>query len=204
MSGEVKAPNPNAAANRHKLAIGCGTLFGLAVLMAVIGTIAGAGHDTPAAAPAAAPAPAPVHPTIAAADRTITHVEADGDQLWVLATLAEPRTELDPLLAAGTVLSNVGKRLKAGAPDAPAAITAVHLKLRITGEDRLGNKGDAGFMTLDAAAADLRAANYANLDPLGVLNLAVPTDIDHRLADESLIVLCRDPAATPEFCARAR
>lgn len=182
---------PKEKSTPRRIAVGCGSLFAISLFVGVISAIIGGGSSKQAASEM---------PALATIDPTIKNVELAGDQLWIMATLPEPMSDLDTFIAAGALLKKVGRNLQHGVREFRPTTKDVHFKIRVEGQDRLGNKGDAGYVTLNVSADDMRHAKFDNIDDISALDLATPTDLGHPLVDNGIIALCGDENHESEFC----
>jgi hypothetical protein len=153
--------------------------------------------------PAAAKTQRPIT-NIQTADSAVRSVEHHGSDLIIkLFYPSEPDTGDFVSMAAGS-LQNIGRRIKAGAPDAP--ISAKRLLISVTSrvKNRLGEERDAPVFGASYSISDLRKARYENLTAGDVLGLATDVYATKGAGEIELQTWCAQRAnLAPHFCQTA-
>lgn len=152
------------------------------------------------------PVEAPQGPqSIKAEDGMIKSVEVSGDTLIVRADLGEQWDSPSYVIALGEVAQSVGKAIQHGPhTENLTGVTTVMVQADAPTQDRLGNAAAAPFAIFSLPVKDLRAANYANLQWAGVLDLADHVQIISPAGLTSIAAFCASkPDSAPHFCAKA-
>jgi hypothetical protein len=144
-------------------------------------------------------------PTLQSADGAIASIDVAGPMvtLWTdVKNAPDLAGNID--IAADTVRA-VGKALQRGVSDDLKGVQIVRFEFRAEATNRFDRDVMAKLMTVDFAAADLKAARYAALSRGQVLALAYSAALGAPGAYDALDAWCADPAkADAGFCRKAR
>jgi hypothetical protein len=154
---------------------------------------------------AAAAAARAALPSLQAADPAIDSLTVEKPILTVWANVRKaPDLASNFDLSADTVRA-VGQALQRGVSDDLKGVEIIRFAFHAEAIDRFGHDVMAPLVTLDMAAADLKAARYAALNRGQVLNLAYGARLGAPGACDAIAAWCADAArANAGFCAKAR
>lgn len=184
-------PGAKAAQNLRVVrgvAIGCGSLIGLLIVAIVFFAVIGSGEPQ----------------TLKAASRNISKIESSGPNQWITLDLDKSWGKLY-LASAATELHNIGRAIKRQVPGVDKNAQWLQVQITAPTIDRLGNEGRARILSIRFPMADLKAANYDNLDEFAFLNLADEAHVSGHIGDTIATEYCADQAygnMSRAFCAR--
>lgn len=185
-------PGAKAAQNLRVVrgvAIGCGSLIGLLIVAIVFFALIGSGEPQ----------------TLKATSSNIGKIESSGPNQWITLDLGESWGEKHYLASAAMELHNIGKAIKRQVPGVDKNAQWLQVQITVPTTDRLGNEGRARILSMRFAMADLKAANYDNLDSFSFLNLADEVRVSSHIGDKIATDYCGDDSYrtfSNVFCAR--
>lgn len=169
--------------------IGCGSLIGLFIgLIAIIAAIGSNGPDT-----------------LKSASSDISKIESSGPNQAITLDMKQAWDDKGYLAAAASELHRIGKAIKRQVPGVDKNAQWLQVQITVPTTDRLGNEGRARILSMRFPMADLKAANYDNLDSFSFLNLADEARVTGHVGDTIATKYCADKTygdASREFCAR--
>lgn len=193
-------PLPKVGLGTRKRALGgVGIAFALFILTAAVMPAPNVAADTQAnrkAAPAG---------TVAASDDQIAEVNAYAETKFasVKVDLQQGWDGSDLPVQAAMVVEAAGKAIKAGASDVPQSVDRIDFWFTAPLVDQYGKESRSKVLQFEIKPADLRAVQYENIAPQGLLEFA--DDVYVRVAARQAVAdYCADNERTNRlFCAKA-
>ncbi|WP_292065943.1 hypothetical protein [Brevundimonas sp. UBA7664] len=188
-----------ATTDPKKIAGGCGCLV---LILGGIGLALAMCTGEPEN-PAAKGAP---EGSVLRSDQSVQSATRLGGELAVELKIANSWDDKGWLDGAAMAIEQVGRDLKAGAPEDAPPLDTVRFAVSVPGTDRLGEDVEIRLFHLTYSAADLRRANYDNLNSSRIPDLSSDVSISSRQGREVLTAWCADEvrsAESPSFCRRA-
>ncbi len=144
--------------------------------------------------------------SISAANSYIAKVIPDGTVLRVTADLPAPIKPADAVAKMGGVIHDVGRAIAGGADDVPKAARTILFEGTWPSVDRKGNQIRITTFRLSFDLPALQAANYKNVGPIQILNMATRVQAIGPGAAGAVRAFCAPAAyraAAAGFCARS-
>jgi|GEM_PF-6369584 len=152
----------------------------------------------------AKPTPAGAGPSLKSAADTITKVEVDGQTLMVDAMIKDDYTPDGMVMSAGDTVRSVGIGLQKPYAEAAPGVNGVIFFFDEKMVDRLGHESAMPAISVGFPIADLKAANFDNLQYAGAIDLADQVMIMNKPALASVVAYCvQHPDWSTAFCKRA-
>jgi hypothetical protein len=151
---------------------------------------------------------APAAPAIAAplksVDNLISSTTIEGQTLTVREQIPGASAYGDVRLV-GSTAEAIGKAVQRGGyVENLASVKTVIIVAVATTQDLPGHQGAAPFLSFSLSGDDLRVAQYENLGPAGVLDLAQTVQLNSREAVKALADYCvKYGSASRHFCSKA-
>ncbi|WP_145902192.1 hypothetical protein [Sphingobium sp. MI1205] len=194
-------PLPKVGLGTRKRALGgVGIAFALFILTAAVMPAPKAAADIAQAKRKAAPAG-----TVAASNDQIAEVNAYAETKFasVKVDLQQGWDGSDLPVQAAMVVEAAGKAIKAGASDIPQSVDRIDFWFTAPLVDQYGKESRSKVLQFEIKPADLRAVQYENIAPQGLLEFA--DDVYVRVAARQAVAdYCADNERTNRlFCAKA-